>query len=240
MICNQVESGCKIIVALDELDAHLKKCDYGPNKMVKCKDCEANVIRKDLKSHQCLVDLRNAINLGKKELTKQAGQIKKLQETVKRQDKIIKEAMSVIDEQKRMQLHPRLNAIEPFALSYETISSSLASRHEAARDASASSAVSDDESESCSDNQCENQSFDCERDESKPTPLKSNGQDIPDEVFMSRNPPPKQRRGIFGSILNLFWPNTKEQLPHGKRPIHDFKDTEMQKRVKQDVDQSNL
>lgn len=67
LTCNFKENGCTKIIKLEQLESHLNECLYQPNKIIQCPNgCEKIIERNEIKTHNCIRELKHENNELKK------------------------------------------------------------------------------------------------------------------------------------------------------------------------------
>ncbi|XP_022232582.2 E3 ubiquitin-protein ligase NRDP1 [Drosophila obscura] len=67
--CPFAEHDCPMVMPLDEYRAHVSGCQYNPKVLVDCKSCAMQVPKNELADHNCILELRNVLQMKGKELT---------------------------------------------------------------------------------------------------------------------------------------------------------------------------
>ncbi|GAB6031765.1 E3 ubiquitin-protein ligase NRDP1 [Chamberlinius hualienensis] len=98
--CDNAPHGCRLVVKMDALNSHLEECEHNPKKPVPCdQGCGLIIPKDELKSHNCVHELRAMIDNQQMKLNEYQQQMaeQKLQmDEQKRELGLIKEFMNAM------------------------------------------------------------------------------------------------------------------------------------------------
>ncbi|KAF6032219.1 RNF41 [Bugula neritina] len=89
--CENAAQGCTASIKLDSLASHLNECEFNPKKPVSCElGCGSTIPKDELSTHNCVKELRSALQASNNKLTNVQIQVTDLKNQLKDQDREIR------------------------------------------------------------------------------------------------------------------------------------------------------